>query len=624
LPKQIIAKSAAEFAAKTLDVELGKEVGYQYKGAPANAKSNSTRLLYATDGTIVSRLTKDPQLLDFDAVIIDEAHERKVQIDFLLYLLRETIKLRPTFKLIIMSATINSEIFKNYFNGFKYKEIDIGGKRNYPIESIFLKEDIDYNTLLEKGFEILIKILESDDVKSAGSHDIIFFVTSQNEANNICKKLNERVSDEKKNKKCKITCDGDIFCVEVYSGMDGRRQDLAQDKDTYKINTQYVRKVVIATNVAESSLTIDGIKYVIDSGYELKGSYDPKLRAKKLDKQLITQAQAKQRMGRSGRTESGICYHLYTEKTFNNMEKYPQPDIRINDITFDCLKLLGQERINTVDKLLEVLTEFIEPPNETYISSATRLLTQLGAIENNKISKLGMLLLDIPATNVMSALSILFGKIYKCSNEIIKITALLDACRQNLSEVYILPTNIIKDADEKKLEFITNKFTKSREKFRDKDGDHLSLLKIFEKYTKHMNKPEDWAYDNFIKLNLLIKAKNNYMKLKNQTGKIQNLTSDELDLNHYDEIDKLSVNERIIACFVLAYRTNTGALNKDKDSYRLQISSDVRARLNKMSFLLLKNNLPTNIFYNELSITQNKAELNIVSNIPKNIIKILS
>lgn len=628
LPKQIIAKSAAEFAALTLDVELGKEIGYQYKGSPSNMKSDSTKLLYATDGTIVSILNKDPALTDYDAVVIDEAHERKVQIDFLLYLLRETIKLRPNFKLIIMSATINGQIFKDYFADFKYKEIDIGGKRTYPIESIFLSKDLEYKEMMDKGFEILINILETDSVKKSGSHDIIFFVTSQNEANDICKKLSDVVNKEKNSQKCKITCDGDIFCVEVYSGMDDKRQTLAQDKDLFKNNTTFVRKVVIATNVAESSLTIDGIKYVIDSGYELKGSYDPDKRAKKLDRQLITQAQAKQRMGRSGRTELGICYHLYTESTFKMMKAFPEPDIRINDITFDCLKLLGQPNIESVDKLLSVLTQFIEPPKQKYIESAILLLVQLGAIDNNKINKLGMLIIDIPATTIMAALSIIFGKIYKCSFEIMKINSLLEAARQNVSDLYMLPTSIIKedDTNKDKLLAMTKKFDKSREKFRDKYGDHLSLLEIYDKFMKHdkTNKLQDWCYDNFLKSNILIKAKKNFEKIKGQTYKFQNITADQLNINYYQEVEKLSLDERILTCFILAYRVNTAAITKDGETYRIQASSDVKPKINKMSFVLLKDNLPKDIIYNELSINQNRSELNVVSKIPKNIINILS
>jgi pre-mRNA-splicing factor ATP-dependent RNA helicase DHX15/PRP43 len=139
LPKKIITKSAAEFAAATLDVKLGDVVGYQYRGSDRKHRSSKNKLLYATDGTIMARLLSDPLLKDFDAVIIDEAHERSVRIDFLLYLLKDVIKNRPEFKLIIMSATINVDIFKKYYESMAFVHIDIGGRTNYEIESIFLK-----------------------------------------------------------------------------------------------------------------------------------------------------------------------------------------------------------------------------------------------------------------------------------------------------------------------------------------------------------------------------------------------------------------------------------------------------------------------------------------------------
>ena len=187
LPKQMIAKSAAEFAALTLDVDLGTFVGYQYRGSEKSAKSDKSNLLYVTDGTLVSRLIKDPLLTDFDIVIIDEAHERKVQIDFLLYLLRNVIMKRKEFKIVIMSATINIDIFKDYFASFKFKHLDIGGKTNYPITSIFLQNESDKNIEYKsKGLDIIKKIIRSDDITLPGAHDILFFITSISETTTIC------------------------------------------------------------------------------------------------------------------------------------------------------------------------------------------------------------------------------------------------------------------------------------------------------------------------------------------------------------------------------------------------------------------------------------------------------
>ena len=262
LPKQIIAKSAAEFAAKTLDVHLGEEVGYQYKNAPKESHSKDTKLLYCTDGTIVARLMNDISLKDFDVVIVDEAHERSTRIDFILYLLRQTLRLRKDFKIIIMSATINSDLFKNYFGEFKVKEFNIEGERLYPIKSIYAKTDMEYRQGFEFGLDIVKELSGPKMLAIPG--DILFFVTSQNEAMDICKKKNYMQDRQK------------LYCLEVFAGMDEKKQELAQDNKLYKTQGQgYTKKLVVSTNVAESSLTIDGIKYVLDSGHELKSSYDP-------------------------------------------------------------------------------------------------------------------------------------------------------------------------------------------------------------------------------------------------------------------------------------------------------------------------------------------------------------
>lgn len=640
LPKQIITKAAAEFSAETLDVKLGEEVGYQYKNSPPEAKSDKTKILYCTDGTVVARLMKDPQLSDLDCVLVDEVHEQNTRISFLIYLLREAIKLRPTLKVIFMSATINQTIFKNYFKDFKFKVIDVGGARTYPIDSIFLPKTLEYNGVMNTGFDTLLNILEKDNPNEPGAHDVIFFLTSSNEAFTMCQQLNKKIKEEK-DKKCKITCHGDIFCVEVYSGMDANKQTLAQDKELYKRKNNYVRKVVMATNVAESSLTIDGVKYVIDSGYELKGSYDPNLHARKLERELITNAQAKQRMGRAGRTEPGICYHLYTEDEFKNkMKGFPEPEIRTSDITEECLKLLSNEKIENIDQLISTLSNFIEPPKEDYLNSAINNLIQMGVVEDNQINKLGRLIIELPVDNISAAISVIYGKIYNCSFEIMKILSLLDACKGNLSDLYKTPTNILQskkpsEGDDKQykqmIKSLEDKFNKTRKKFANKYGDHISILNIYEsffekyqKYHNNMDKLDDWCYDNFLKLDRLLKAKNNYEKLKQ---KVNNVIKGKLDPNEYDikyfqEIEGLDLDQKILACLIIGYRLNTAVKSKE-DLYRTQYAKDIRIKLSKLSFLNLKEKEPKNVFYNELFVSMGKNELVIVSEIPKEIIKIL-
>jgi HrpA-like RNA helicase len=177
-PKSLTTKNNAVYGASTLDVKLGEEVGYKFKGAPSDSVSEKSKLLYVTDGLILATILSGDKLLkDYQCVIIDEAHERNIQIDILLKMLKEVLYERPDFKLIIMSATINSTVFKNYFdNGkLKYGDIEISGKSNFPIEQHFLKPDekVSRGNYVEKAVERCLKIINSDK-----EGDIIVFIYS--------------------------------------------------------------------------------------------------------------------------------------------------------------------------------------------------------------------------------------------------------------------------------------------------------------------------------------------------------------------------------------------------------------------------------------------------------------
>ncbi len=627
LPKQIIAKSAAEFAAKTLDVTLGKEVGYQYRGSNKSGKGPDNKLLYATDGTIVARLLNDPELKDFNAVIIDEAHERKVQIDFLLFLLRDTLRLRKDFKLIIMSATIDSNMFESYFSEFKFKALNLSGRTNYPIESIFLKESIKYNDIIDHGLKIVLNILEKENPQEKGqvdkAHDILFFVTSSNEARDICKKLYTHVTKELESIKsgketCKITCHGSTYCIELYAGMDQQKQEIAQSKDLYKKLGDFSRKLIVSTNVAESSLTVDGVKYVIDSGHELKSSHDPELRAKRLHRQLITHAQAKQRMGRAGRTEPGICYHMYTKKDFDNMTRFPLPDIRTSDLSNECLKLLSLDKINNTTNLIKTLTSFIEPPREEYIKSAIIMLSQLGLIMNDKITEYGKLVSNFGDINY--GICLIYATLYNCRHEMIRMIAMMDASKNNVSEFFVLPAYILRnkegDAAKKQLRALTDKFEKAKKKFKHRYGDHLSLLKLSDKFSKiSKDRADDWCHDNFIRKTTMIKSLKYIRRVKGRVH--QSISREAVDkikdkLDYKEEVSKLQVDDRIMICLMKGYQLNVGYKRNDGNYRILAQSSD-----NKMKIGIDNNTFVDKkageVFYNELFISDTKSNLNIVS-----------
>jgi pre-mRNA-splicing factor ATP-dependent RNA helicase DHX15/PRP43 len=600
LPKQSITKAAAEFSAKTLDVKLGEEVGYQFRGE--KKVSDKTKILYATDGSIVQMLIKDPKLTGIDIVVIDEAHEFKIQVDFLLYLLKETMQSRPEFKLIIMSATIDSEPFEAYFSQFKFAKLNLAGATNHPIDAIYLDKDVSYDNILEIGFQKLINILETDDPSTPDSHDILFFITSSNEAFQMCDKLNKYLTNISKNKKeCKIICNNNVYCIEVFANMDATRQKLATDKDEYKKLNHYNRKVIFATNVAESSLTIDGIKYVIESGYELSSSYNPQYKAKVLERQLITQAQALQRRGRAGRTEPGICYHMYTKNTFNNiMQKYPQPAIKVSDITSECLKLLTVVPKKNVEQLIRVLCNFINPPKEEFIRDAINTLIKIGAIENNELTNLGELVANLPITTPFASLALIIAKMHNCSHEVLKIIAICETIKNNLNDLYVPTKDLPKD--------VQTKFDKSRKNFADKYGDHLTLLNIYNKFEKtNESKMKEWAYKNFLKLDVLYKIKKHLRKLKGNIYSID-MTIDMLPNN---EIINSDPKYRILYSLMRGYRLNIA--HEHNGFYKTGSSNDLKIKLSSKSFLT-KN--PKKVFYNELFISQGRSDINIVSEIP--------
>jgi len=400
LPKKIITKKAAEFAAMTLDVKLGDEVGYQFRGD--NLKSKNTILLYSTDGSIISQIKSDPLLRHVDIIIIDEAHERKIQIDVLLYLLKNSIKIRKEknmkpLKLIIMSATINQEIFQNYYKDFNFDCLFLSGKPNFPIDSIYLhkKLDISNKEYVKEGIKIIINICNNINNSNNNTNnnkfpegDILFFVCTINECKQITYELSTKITD--------------AFIMPLYSGFDKQFEPYLTDQIKYKeLNPLHKRRIFISTNVAESSLTIDGIVYVVDSGLEINVKYNPDKKINIMAKQIITNAQILQRKGRSGRTKPGFCYHLYTLQDHDASQKYPDPEIKRIDIKNLCISLMKlgvkiNKNINfNVEDTIKMLTEFIEPPLQTYIVDAFDFNIKYNLINNDmKLDHYGSLIVE--------------------------------------------------------------------------------------------------------------------------------------------------------------------------------------------------------------------------------------
>ena len=347
LPKRDATASAAEFSATSLDVNLGTSVGYVYKGSDKSMYLPENRLVYMTDGFLVMKIVEDPLLSEYDIVIVDEAHERKIQIDMLLLFLKKILdsKKRPDFRVIIMSATIDGTKYQKYFSGIQSKIINISGQPNYKIDTFFLEKP-SHSYMLD-GLKLIEKLVDEGIKK-----DMLFFITTSNEAVQLCRSIRPKYPR--------------IYCIEVYADMDKKLRVYAQSKDKYLELENYDQKLIMATNVAESSLTIDGLTYVIDSCYELHKYFDPSTFGQIFEKRLISKAQAQQRRGRVGRTAPGICYHLVTKTQFDALNDYAEPDILKHDITMDLLKIIRITSSKTYDEGLKLMNELMDPPKKRF------------------------------------------------------------------------------------------------------------------------------------------------------------------------------------------------------------------------------------------------------------------
>ena len=283
----------------------------------------------------------------------------------------------------------------------------------------------------------------------------------------------------------------------------------------------------------------------------------------------------------------------------------------------ECLKLLTIDTIQTAEKLVEVLSHFIDPPRENYIKVAVDILTDLGALNRDGVlTSYGKILNKMPATDIFIANTLIFGKIYNCSREVMKISTLIDITRGNLSDLYNLPGQ--------NKEELEKKFKKSRKKFEHKYGDHLTMLNIYEEFEEQLkkndrNKLYEWCYINFFKPNTLLKAPDNYKKMKGQLYQIEKIDHEAMGLKYFEEINNLEISEKVLTCFIMGFQLNTAV--KQGNIYHTLFYDRDKIKISKISTLVEKK--PKNVIYYELFVSMGQMNLSIVSEIPNKIMNIL-
>jgi HrpA-like RNA helicase len=400
----VTTNGAAEFAAKCLDVpfyvtnEIGEElinpnvkrgenrydtglriVGYKH-GASKGMDNVNTKLLFCTDGTLKQKILSgtDTTLSKYGGVVIDEAHERSVNIDIVIALLMDIIKVRPDFKVIIMSATIDLSLFKDYC-----KKLGFGhayGVYELPdIPPLFERRAIkdskkmDTAKLVDVIYNRINEIILNPDYPMG---DILAFVTSDAET----AKVKKRIDNNMRN----YPVDNKPFAIAFSAQVSENDKNIAKNKGSLKTLPQspdapqgYSRKVIIGTNAVESSVTFgDDLVYVIETGLAYEKIYNADKYAYVTGKNYVSQASIDQRCGRTGRTCNGWCFQLYTESQFKEFEEYTAPKIRVEDITKELLSIISLPMNGNLQKGLEFISRMIEPP-KNYQASIYRAYNNL-------------------------------------------------------------------------------------------------------------------------------------------------------------------------------------------------------------------------------------------------------
>merc|ERR1719201_2687084 len=424
-PRRVAAMSVAQRVADELDVELSTYVGYLIRFE--DKTSSETLLKFMTDGMLLREAMSDPMMSKYSVIILDEAHERTLATDVLFGLLKEVLKRRPDLKCVIMSATMDAAKMQTYFENAPL--LNIPG-RTHPVEVFYTAEpERDY---LEAAIRTVVQIHNSEP-----EGDILLFLTGEEEIENCCRQLQKESQMHPDS--------GELAAVPLYSSLPpAMQQKIFEVAPGPRFpGGPPGRKVVVATNIAETSITIDGIIFVVDPGFAKQKVYNPRIRVESLLVSPVSKASASQRAGRAGRTQPGKCFRLYTEKAFKTEltdQTYPEI-LRSNlGVVVLTLKKLG------IDDLVHF--DFLDPPAPETLMRALETLNYLGALnDEGDLTEPGDQAAEFPLDPQL-AIMLIKSPSHKCSNEVLSIAAML-----SVPMVFVRPKDNAKEADDSKQRF---------------------------------------------------------------------------------------------------------------------------------------------------------------------------
>ena len=462
-PRRLAARTVADRIADELETSLGGCIGYKVRFNDQVSETSQVKLM--TDGILLAEIQQDRLLLQYDTIIIDEAHERSLNIDFLLGYLRELLPRRPDLKIIITSATIDPQRFSKHFHNAPV--IEVSG-RTYPVEVRYRPVVEDAEDTDRDQLQAIFDAVDELGHESRG--DILIFMSGEREIRDTADALNRR----------------DLAHTEILPLY--ARLSNAEQNRVFQSHTG--RRIVLATNVAETSLTVPGIKYVIDPGTARISRYSFRTKVQRLPIEPVSQASANQRKGRCGRVSEGICIRLYSEDDFLSRPEFTDPEILRTNLASVILQMtaLGLGDISAFP--------FVEAPDKRNIQDGVKLLEELGAItqaenQHYKLTTSGRTLAQLPVDPRLAKM-VLEAQRYACTREVMIITAALS----------------IQDPRERPVEKQQASDEKHR-RFADKESDFLSFVNLWNYLQEQQKELSSSQFRRMCKMDYL-----NYLRVR--------------------------------------------------------------------------------------------------------------
>ncbi|KAK6589868.1 Prp16p pre-mRNA splicing family SFII helicase [Cryptosporidium xiaoi] len=567
-PRRVAAVSVAKRVSEEMGVKLGSEVGYSIRFEDLTSKE--TVIKYMTDGVLMRESLNDPELDKYSVIIMDEAHERSLNTDVLFGIFRGVLSYRRDFRLIVTSATMDSEKLSNFFGNAPVFKIP---GRVFPVDIEYLRYfPEDY---IEAAAIQCLKIHCSNPVKylnEGEKSDILIFMTGQDDIEATCYLITEKLE--------KLIPEGiePLLILPIYS-------QLPSDLQAKIFKPSKYRKVIVATNIAETSLTLDGIKYVIDSGLCKVKVYNPKMGMDSLQITPISKANASQRSGRAGRVSPGVCYRMYTENTYYaDLFENSVPEIQRTNLSnvVLLLKTLGSEDIFSFP--------FIDPPSQSSIVLSLFNLWSLGALDDKgNLTELGIKMSRYPLDPPLSK-ALITAKDLNCVIEVIIIVSML-----SVPSIFFRPKDRIDEAES------------SREKFSVPESDHLTLLNVFLQWKRNKSS-QKWSEKHYIHQKALLRVQDIffqiydiYLNSDSNLKPIQDGSLWKINCNSWENVRK---------SFCSGFFYNSGKMHGIGQYINLITSAPAYVHPNSSLFYSGLN--PDYVIYHEVLITS-KEYMNTVS-----------